>query len=114
MSGEPDIAIKNRLHHFQRIAAGTQVMRDDQRDESNHAGTSGTDTIAEQPLQHQAEHHRTPTDEDRGRVEIGDWWSALQIHAREHAERMHHQREHEQQEGGFTQATRTTEPRDAS
>jgi len=94
VGGQPDVAIEHGGHHFEGIAVGTQMVGDDEGDEADHAGTGGTYAITEQALQHHPDEHRAPTDKDGGGIQIGDRRTALQIHAREHAEGMHHQCQH--------------------
>ena len=78
--------IEHGLQHLQGVAASGEVMRDDQRDESNRARAGSAYPIAKNSLEHQAYNYRAPADEDGGRIKIGDGRPFLQIHPRNEAE----------------------------
>ena len=49
----------------ERVAVAGEMVRDDERDETNRAGTGRADSIAENAFQDQRDDDRAPADEDR-------------------------------------------------
>ena len=69
---EPEIGVEDGAHHFHRVAAQREVMRDEQGDETDHGCGRAADSIAEKTLEENAKQDRAPADEDRGGIEIRD------------------------------------------
>ena len=88
MRREPEITIKHRTHHLQRIARSAEVVCDDQSHSANERRSEAPNALMGKALQHYPKSDRDPADEYRRRIKIRHWWAALQVHTHCQAHRV--------------------------
>ena len=110
---EPDVGVEHGLQHLERVAAASEMMRDDQRDKADRAGAGCTDAIAKNSLKDQCHDDRAPADENRGGIKIRDRRAFLQIHPRNQTEGVNRKREQQQIKRGAIEGSIPRQPRAA-
>ncbi len=80
---EPEVGVEDRLHHLEGVAAEGQVVGDDECGKGEDAAGGEADGVLPDGFEQETESDRTPSDEDGGRVEVGDGWAAFEPHARD-------------------------------
>ena len=101
--GEPDVGVEDGLQHLERVAAAGEMMRDDQRDETDRARAGRADPVAENSLEDERHDDRAPADENGRRIKIRDRRAFLEIHPRNETEGVDREREQQQVKGGTIQ-----------
>ena len=112
--GQPDVGVEHGLQHFEGVAAAGEMMRDDQRDETNRARAGRADAVPKNSLEDQRHDDRAPADENGGRIKIRDRRPFLQIHPRDQAEGVNGKREQQKIKRRAIQRPAPAKPGDAS
>ena len=78
MGGQPEIGIQNGAHHFHGVAVQCQVLGNDQSDKPHPCRDHRPNTIFMKFFEDEPENYRSPTDKNRGGIEIGNRGTTLQ------------------------------------
>src|SRR3954466_4357163 len=106
MRREPDVGVEASLQHLEGVAAAREMMRDDERDETDRAGAGCPDSVTENAFENQGDDHGAPADKNGGRIKIRDRRALLEIHPRDQPERVDRERKEKEVERRAIQRAR--------
>ena len=108
--GQPELRIEDRLHDGERISLFTQKVGHQQRQKAGHRPHHVPHAVAVDHLDHKSEQHRSPRDEDRRGVQVGDRGPTRNVNPRNQTEGVQGEGEHDEPIGGPFEVTLPADP----